>query len=94
MSLRKPTSLINLRMPGPSDSILSYPMPDELCRVIRQGQVNPAYNLFLEHMNIIFARIARLQEQEVTPNDQFRGRVQFHDQRRHPPIIQEHASTL
>ena len=94
MSLRKPSSLVNLRMPGPSDSILPYPMPEELCRVIRQGHVNSAYNVFLEHMNIILAHIACLQEQEVTPNDQFRGRVQFHDQRRHPRIIQAHASTL
>ena len=69
MSLRKPSSLVNLRMPGPSDSILPYPMPEELCRVIRQGHVNSAYNVFLEHMNIILAHIARLQEQEVTPND-------------------------
>ena len=94
MSLRKPSSLTNLRMPGSSDTVLPCPMPEEFCRAIRQGQVNPAYNVFLEHMNIILAHTARLQEQEVTPNDQFRGRVQFHDQRRHPRIIQAHASTM
>lgn len=94
MSLRKPTSLDDLKMPSVHDSILHCPTPEAFSRAIDQGDVNAAYRIVLRQMNDILQQIAQKQNLTTKASDHFRGRVQFHEQRRHPPAVHAHASTL
>ena len=93
-SLRKPESLAHLLFPQTEDERISCPSSEDFMRYIRQDNVNLAYQAFLQLMNKTFEIICTRQQKSSNPQDKFRGRVQFHDIRRHPVAVQNQASTL
>lgn len=93
MSLWKSSNLAHLQMPVPSDKLINCSPSEDYNKAIRNADVNLAYKIFLNTMNQVIEQISQHQGQQTYKKDQFRGRIQFHDQRRHPPAIHDHAST-
>ena len=94
MSLRKPAKLDFLKLPSSDDELFTCQPSEQFTKEVQSNNVNEAYKIFLKQMNSVLQQIATLQGAEYSENDLYRGRVRFHDQRRHPRAIQAHASTL
>jgi exonuclease III len=94
MSLRKPSCLQHLHMPTQHDRIIPYQASQNFSRAIANSDIDTAYKILIADMNKIFNQIAKSQNLPPIEADSTRGRIVFHDQRRYPPAIQAHASTL
>lgn len=93
-SLRNPIKLPELVLPTPEDDLLSCQLGRNFDSLIRNGQVDKAFDAWAREANRILLHVAKSQGFQNDTQRAQRGKIVFHAQRRHPPAIGAQASTL
>ena len=93
-NLRRPDMLNDLRLPQSHDFLIHFSSPDSFAKAIQSRDIDTAYKIFLSSLNQVLGRIAQKSNKNFDPKKHSRSNIQFHEQRRHPPAIGAHASTM
>lgn len=94
ISLKHVPKLPPLRAPARDDQLPTCEIDQEFHISLTQGLVDNAFKILAHELNRLLIEIASRQGHQISKAGTDGGKIQFHAQRRHPPAIGPHASTL
>ena len=88
------TRIPPLQPPLPDQALFPTRLDQGFTAALEAGDMDLAYDLWSREAERLLKAVAVSQGHSLIPGASRRGRHNFHDQRRHPPTVQDQASTL